>query len=288
MNTKNHNIDILCEHLNFHYFAGGISPDLGAYREPWTVRPCAHLTQNITGSNKVEFKDDNSIIMQPGDAILLPAGLKHFHSAYNCSSIIYRWSHIQFTILHSIDYLSFFDLPKVFTGETAEHLGDLNNKLSELNNSDESIIAIAAKRKIIGFKILDLILSEVPIKYGLEQHPYQLLRILPALEFIEKNSDKKISVKEMARTCNISEPHFYVIFKNSLNCSPMNYVIKKRINNAQKLFWQGDFTVEEVGVKTGFQDVFYFSKVFKRLLGKPPSSYKKEVKLVINHLTESD
>ena len=55
--------------------------------------------------------------------------------------------------------------------------------------------------------------------------------------------------------------------------SPIDYLTEYRINEACKLLRAGNLSIAEVAISVGFFDQFYFSRVFKRAKGVPPSKY---------------
>ena len=55
--------------------------------------------------------------------------------------------------------------------------------------------------------------------------------------------------------------------------SPIDYLTEYRINEACKLLRAGNLSIAEVAISVGFFDQFYFSRVFKRAKGVPPSRY---------------
>ena len=59
----------------------------------------------------------------------------------------------------------------------------------------------------------------------------------------------------------------------SVRKSPIDYLAEYRINEACKLLRAGSLSIAEVAISVGFFDQFYFSRVFKRAKGVPPSKY---------------
>ena len=55
--------------------------------------------------------------------------------------------------------------------------------------------------------------------------------------------------------------------------APIDYLTEYRINEACKLLRAGNLSIAEVAISVGFFDQFYFSRVFKRAKGMPPSKY---------------
>lgn len=99
-----------------------------------------------------------------------------------------------------------------------------------------------------------------------------LQRLLLGKNFIEDNFKAKIDVKEIAQTSCLSEFHFYRSFKEVFGISPHNYLVKRRLLEAQKLLLQNNSTVGEVAFECGFADIHSFSKSFKKHFGFSPSS----------------
>lgn len=88
--------------------------------------------------------------------------------------------------------------------------------------------------------------------------------------YFDKNN---ISVGEVARRCNISEVYFRKLFKESYGMSPIRYINKLRIEHACRLLKSGYYRVSEAAELSGFEDVKYFSTVFKKHVGMLPSEY---------------
>jgi AraC-like DNA-binding protein len=51
----------------------------------------------------------------------------------------------------------------------------------------------------------------------------------------------------------------------------LKYINRMKINDAENILLSGEFTVHEAAYKCGFEDIYYFSKLFKKIKGFPPS-----------------
>ena len=72
---------------------------------------------------------------------------------------------------------------------------------------------------------------------------------------------------------SVSETYFRRIFKRIYHISPVQYVIKLRLEYASQLLISKLYTVKEVSYKSGFTDVKYFSRVFKAKFKMTPKKY---------------
>jgi len=97
--------------------------------------------------------------------------------------------------------------------------------------------------------------------------------VLNAIKYIQFNYSHDISIDDVAKSVGVSRSHLYRVFMLNVGKSPIDYLTEYRINEACKLLRAGNLSIAEVAVSVGFFDQFYFSRVFKRAKGVPPSKY---------------
>ncbi len=96
-----------------------------------------------------------------------------------------------------------------------------------------------------------------------------------AIKFMKDNIDRKVYLKEIAAHCGLSVSHFSLLFKQKMHHAPLDYLNHLRIQLACRLLDFSSLKVKEVASRVGFTDVLYFSKVFRKVMGHPPSVYRK-------------
>ncbi len=99
--------------------------------------------------------------------------------------------------------------------------------------------------------------------------------IAESIAFMKSNIDKLLSIQELAAQMNYSSSHYTSIFKKTTNVSPIEYFNKLKIHYACQLLSQTDLRVNEVAGKLGYEDSFYFSRIFKKITGKSPKDYRQ-------------
>lgn len=97
--------------------------------------------------------------------------------------------------------------------------------------------------------------------------------VVAAIKFIQFNYSRDISINDIAAAVGVSRSHLYRVFVSHLGQSPVEYLTLFRISEACSLLETTNLTVAEVAYSVGFFDQFYFSRVFKRIKGVPPSQY---------------
>lgn len=99
--------------------------------------------------------------------------------------------------------------------------------------------------------------------------------ISAARQRILLNPQKKWTLEEMSHLSGYSVSRFCELYCKMYGISPINDVIKIRIELAKKLLFSGQATVAAVADACGFTTVNYFSKCFKKITGLSPSQYMK-------------
>ena len=99
-----------------------------------------------------------------------------------------------------------------------------------------------------------------------------------AIRFIEYNYSRDITIQDVASAVGVSRSHLYRLFMEHVSMPPNEYLLRYRINRAAYLLESNRFSVGEVAYSTGFSDQLYFSRVFKKYLGVPPSRYHAEIR----------
>jgi two-component system, response regulator YesN len=97
-----------------------------------------------------------------------------------------------------------------------------------------------------------------------------------ALDFIHQHYTEEMTLRRIGEYVHISRNYFSIIFKRHLDKNFIDYVIELRVNKAKELLAQTSLKIYEVAEKSGFRDVKYFSKAFKRLTGLSPVDYRSQ------------
>lgn len=89
---------------------------------------------------------------------------------------------------------------------------------------------------------------------------------------------KKIDINELAKMCYTSPSTFRRKFKKATGMSPIEYKNKLKIIKASELLKTGEYSVKEAAKEVNIEDIYYFSKMFKKHMNTTPSSLKNCLK----------
>ena len=102
-------------------------------------------------------------------------------------------------------------------------------------------------------------------------------RLAFVIEYIRKNLQNPISVKNLSRKACMSESNFYRVFKNELGISPIDFINNERIKLAVSLLQNPDKSIKEVYQECGFESRSYFNRVFKNRKNVAPGDYQSSL-----------
>ena len=159
-----------------------------------------------------------------------------------------------------------------FFGETKRLAGE---KLKRLTSSShfEQLITLLEVFHLLAHSHEAEMLQAKPIASASVLKEQQRLHLV--YHFIEVNYDKGIDVNEVARLCHLTTAAFCRYFKKSTHYTFTDFLNHYRINQSKKLLMQHK-TVTEACYDSGFENLSYFNKTFKKFAGENPSVFKKK------------
>ena len=130
--------------------------------------------------------------------------------------------------------------------------------------------------KSYAYRLVAYLGRKYAIEEGVESPDNQKLRRLHSLlEYISNNYYEKISTKDLANYCFLSEEHLCRFFKKTVGKTISEYINQYRVEKAVILLSNTEETIGNIGASVGYEDINYFSRVFKRIKGITPKEYRK-------------
>jgi AraC-like DNA-binding protein len=94
------------------------------------------------------------------------------------------------------------------------------------------------------------------------------------IAYMVAHIDQPMQVATLAALANVSLSHFFALFKQRTGCAPIDYFTRLRMRHACRLLGSGTVSVKEAAAALGYDDPFYFSRVFKSVNNVAPSKYR--------------
>ncbi|WP_074042257.1 AraC family transcriptional regulator [Desnuesiella massiliensis] len=208
-----------------------------------------------------EVKENQGFLICPGDIT--------YYEADEDTPWNYIW--VGFNGMKAPQYIRQMGLSKdnpIINTKNSELIIDYLNKIFESTKLER-----AREIRMLGYLylFLSVLIGESDVKETINyKHEY----IQKALEYIEMNYSRNITVKNIAEHIGLNRSYFSSLFKASLNISPENFLIQYRVNKACELLKQNkNLRIADVSRSVGYTDQLAFSKTFKKVKGYSPSEY---------------
>ena len=98
-----------------------------------------------------------------------------------------------------------------------------------------------------------------------------------AIQYFNDNYNTEINVEEYAASRGMSVSWFIRNFKQYAHTTPMQYIVARRITNAQMLLETTNYNITEIGAIVGYDNPLYFSRIFRKQKGVSPSEYRRGI-----------
>lgn len=244
---------------------------------------------------KFEVREGEYIILEPN----------RYHVGYDLSEVTYYYIHLTKTNFLSLEQYTINDVKDEIL---KRRIVSLSSDITTDDYRDDSIIMLPKyyhfsqnfeiyklldsacyelNQKSENFKLFSVLItyqvlikmnrqfnSEVIGKVG--QKSYLIVKDLIA--FLEAHRNERLTLYEIEKYTGLNYNYVNRLFKEGTGFTIKNYLNLLKIQRAQQLIRENRLTFSEIAEDLGFDDPFYFSKLFKSKTGLTPSQYKNEIK----------
>ncbi len=99
-------------------------------------------------------------------------------------------------------------------------------------------------------------------------------RIAETVGYMRERLNQSLRVPKLASMVGVSQSHFFALFKKQTGLAPMDFFTRMRMRRACELLDSTSLSVKEIAAALGYDDQFYFSRVFKSVNRISPSEYR--------------
>jgi len=181
------------------------------------------------------------------------------------------WIGFNGTYPNEIMHKGFFtaEQPLINVGFCCDLLNLFQNLIETIHLSSSGYHQVIAG---IAFQILGVVNA---VSMHQEQENDPLGRSINKAKFLLQESlDKPAEMELLAADLNMGYSAFRKTFKKRVGVSPNQYHLNLRLQRAMHLLTSTTLTISEIAYQTGFDSLFYFSKLFKKKMGESPKLYR--------------
>jgi AraC family transcriptional regulator of arabinose operon len=226
----------------------------------------------VEGSGWYEIADRHREIKQ-NEALLIPKGIPHTYAASYETPWSIHWVHFigqeaayfahqvtddSYTI--SVDSATVEVLEKTFTQMYDAFVGGFVLK--------QLIFAAKLLHSLLGNLFFDNLAFSPMLRTS------QFHNLESTLTYMKQHLHDSLTVEDMSAHAGFSKSHFSRLFKEQTGFPPMDYFIRLKIQYACSLLDMTDKSIREISTEIGYDDPYYFSRLFKKVMDVSPRHYR--------------
>ncbi|MCI9578302.1 MAG: AraC family transcriptional regulator [Oscillibacter sp.] len=126
------------------------------------------------------------------------------------------------------------------------------------------------------FLFLDLLIQTSSTRRALHGVQLKDFYIQEAINYMERNYQRELSVEELADVCKLNRSYFSKLFKDSMGCPPQEFLIRLRLAHAADLMKGTRKSIGDIAARCGYPNQLHFSRAFKKRYGVSPREWRLE------------
>lgn len=156
-------------------------------------------------------------------------------------------------------------------------LNYLNCLIKELTEKDINYeLSCKCLLELLIVEILRYSKKEIKIR---SQAKHSLsLECMQIKNYIDSHYSHNITLDYLVNLAHLNKYYLVHSFTKNLGVSPINYLIKKRIDEACTLLATTNYSIKDISSIVGFSNSSYFSQMFKKIMQQSPKNYKDSLK----------
>lgn len=273
-----------------------INPQINLWWMGWWPREYVEKDRYLYDHELVVFTSgksqvvvgEESFLCAKGDVLIIPPGVRHWTRAFDERVERYCFHFDWVSGLPSVMLpFAFFSTGKYRPARCkpapkwlkikmpfyakAIPLQRLLPLLNQLVEFDKHLPETPLKQKGLFLQLLSEVLSvDKPVHASV--HGGKTLRLVQGIkQRIENEYCRDLKINELAKEFKVTPVHMARAFRTLVGVSPLEYIHRFRLEEAHRLLSTSSMNVSEVASEVGFDDANYFSRLFRRKMGTPPS-----------------
>lgn len=224
--------------------------------------------------------DGQKFVLSAGDSAWISDGVIHGGTPLDCiyECIVFDLKELLHAVPHTKLYVdAFLASAQSFSGPLTQNdcICKLTNSLfCEVNRGDKGYewATIGLLCQIIG----EIMRVGTGNTATVANHK-QVMRLKRALSLIREKYFEPLRLSDLAAAAEMTPKYFCRAFAGMTGRTPVDYLIYYRVERACEKLKLTDDTITDIAVSCGFNDMSYFSKIFKRYKGCSPTHYRTHV-----------
>jgi len=227
----------------------------------------------VDGAGWCEIQGQQHAV-NPGQALFIPRGTPHIYGASEGEPWTIHWVHFvgvesDFFIHHLPENEStIFVDPQCMSEAEALFRQCYNSFIGSF-----VLYRLIYCSKILHHLLAHLLFNNTSFSPGQRSNRFHSLDT--TITYLHHHVKDRLTLDEIAEYAGLSVSHFSLLFKQQTGHSPMDYFIHLKMQYACGLLTLTTNTVRQIAYELGYDDPYYFSRLFKRVMGVSPNQYRQ-------------
>ncbi len=210
-----------------------------------------------------------------GQVLLLPQGVEHLYEADSTAPWSIYWVHFQGAATGIfLQYLGFREHRPVVSAGVSPVLVAAFTSLMDVRRTGYSTRAFinAANRLRHLFSQMAL---EITVQQGRGRNSFEVAQVQ---SYMHEHIDQNLTLDQLAASAGMSKYHFSTRYKELTGYSPVRHFLNMKMEFACALLDSTDLSVSAIAARVGYDDALYFSRLFRRTIGRSPRAYRASIR----------
>ena len=232
----------------------------------------------ISGQGQLDAADENGVDHRykigPGQGFMLFPGQVTTYSAHKSDPWRYTW--LEFDGLRVAEYVDLAGLSPgqpIYHPQSPEQGQAVGNTMVYISrHSDQSPLHLVGHLCLF----LDGLIQSSATRRELHGGWLKDFYIQEAINFMERNYPREITVEEVADVCKLNRSYFSKIFKENVGCPPQEFLIRLRLTKAADLMKGTGSSIGAIAAQCGYPNQLHFSRAFRKRYGLSPREWRAQ------------
>lgn len=222
--------------------------------------------------------DNRRYPIRAGDIVVCNAGVLHGEEpslVRQIHSYSVAITNVQFEGLPPNCLIDSNTRPVVSCGQLAGHVGQLMQLLYMLSADMAHLNELCSSLACSVLLLAQALLRSRDRNAAIDEQEQPSVLAHRVRQYLDEHHNEQLTLREAAERLHISEYYLAHVFKQEFGIPPMQYVMKRRIGEAQELLMNTDLPIAEVADRLGYSSVCHFNAMFKKNVGLPPGKFRQ-------------
>jgi AraC-like DNA-binding protein len=228
-----------------------------------------------SGSGFYSINGNPLKVLSAGELVIFPPHIPHEYYASGENPWSIYWVHFKGTSYEPFYQMVSARLPLHIDDIIGDRLKELFNQcfcILQLPYHEEEFLylcqLVATMLALVSCSTRSIIQLSLSGGQGIEK----------AVGYMQAHLREEVTLGELAKAARFSTSHLYYLFKHSTGYAPIEFFLKTKIQAAARDLYFSSLTVKDIAMSYGIEDPYYFSRLFKKIMGMSPQNYRNKSK----------